>query len=65
MGANESVSVLASVALGFLLLALGWAAFERGRIHHQWTRLRSEHLLRVAHRARRVHLAVGVVVGWV
>lgn len=28
------VGVLEPVAIGLLLIILGWAAFERGRIHH-------------------------------
>lgn len=42
MGAWEFlVGVFGPVAVGLLLMALGWAAFERGRIHHQLARLRS------------------------
>ena len=32
------VDVLGSVAVGLLLMVLGWAAIERGRIHRQLTR---------------------------
>lgn len=35
------VDVVGPVAVGLLLIALGWAALERGRIHHQLARLRS------------------------
>ena len=35
------VDAFGPVALGLLLMALGWAAFERGRIHHQLARRRS------------------------
>ena len=36
MGASGLlVNVLGSVAVGLLLIALGWAAIERGRVHHE------------------------------
>lgn len=47
------VELLGPVAVGLLLIALGWAALERGSIH------------RFARRARRIHLAVVAVAGWV
>ncbi len=41
MGAWEFVvDVFRPVAVGLLLVALGWAASERGRIHHDLVRLR-------------------------
>lgn len=35
------VDAMLAVAVGLLLMALGWAAHERGRIHRDRTRLRS------------------------
>jgi len=36
------VDVAGLVFTGLLMLALGWAAIERGRVHRQWERLRRE-----------------------
>ena len=63
------VDVVGPVAVGLLLIALGWAALERGRVHHLLVRRRSKagadrllvRLLSFAHRTRRVHMAVGAV----
>jgi hypothetical protein len=65
------VEVLGAVAVGLLLIALGWAAIERGSIHHRLTRLRRDPgrsaagLFRFARHGRRIHLALGAVAGWV
>ena len=69
------VDVVGSVAVGLLLIALGWAALERGRIHHQLARhshspqRRADRLLlglfRFGRGARRIHLVVGAVAGCV
>ena len=34
------VDVVGLIFAGLLLLALRWAAIERGRIHREWARLR-------------------------
>lgn len=36
------VDVVGLVFTGLLMLALGWTAIERGRVHRQWERLRRE-----------------------
>jgi hypothetical protein len=36
------VDVIGPVAVGLLLIALGWAALERGRVHHFLARRRSK-----------------------
>jgi hypothetical protein len=36
------VDVVGLVFTGLLMLVLGWAAIERGRIHREWARLRRE-----------------------
>ena len=36
------VDVFGPVAVGLLLIALGWAALERGRVHHFLARRRSK-----------------------
>ena len=34
------VDVVGLVFAGLLMIALGWAAVERGRVHREWARLR-------------------------
>ena len=36
------VDVVGTAAAILLLLALGWAAIERGRIHREWVRLQRD-----------------------
>jgi hypothetical protein len=49
MGAWDSlVGIFEPVALGILLIALGWAARERGRVHHHLTHQRPVRLTRPA-----------------
>ena len=52
MGARGLLVILWAVAVGLLLVVLGWAAVVRGRIHRQFTR-----------RSRRLHLAMSAVAG--
>ena len=33
------VNVVGLVFTGLLIVALGWAAIERGRVHREWARL--------------------------
>ncbi|MGH9255557.1 MAG: hypothetical protein ACRD3C_13440 [Vicinamibacterales bacterium] len=59
------VEGLALMGAGLLLLALWWAAVERGRAHQQWARVR-----RKWHDAKSARVvdwcaAVGTMVGWV
>ena len=35
------VDVVGLVFAGLLMLALGWAAIERGRVHREWARQRA------------------------
>lgn len=52
MGARGLLVVFEAVAVGLMLVVLGWAAVVRGRIHGQLTG-----------RGRRLHLAVSAVAG--
>ena len=52
MGARGLLVIFGAVAVGLLLVVLGWAAVVRGRIHRQLTRS-----------GGRLHLAVSAVAG--
>jgi len=59
------VEVLAHMGAGLLLLALWWAAVERGRAHREWAWVRRE--LHKAESARVIDwcAAIGTAIGWV
>jgi hypothetical protein len=54
MGAwNFLAGISEPVAMGLLLIALGWAASERGRVHHHLRQLRGGSRVDATARAKR------------
>lgn len=63
MGAQALFDVVAVIVTALLLLALRWAAIERGRIHREWTRLQHEARRNVA-QSLDWCVAMAAAVGW-
>jgi hypothetical protein len=76
---NVLVRVLESIAVGLLVIVLGWTAIERGRIHQELRGSRKSaavhvrgrraqrsmnRLFRFARYPRRIHVVISVIAGW-
>jgi hypothetical protein len=58
------VEVLSVLGIGLVLLTLGWAAVERGRVHRAAVRLRRKENKVESLRAVEWWIATGTLVGW-
>lgn len=57
------IEVLSVLGIGLVLLTLGWAAVERGRVHRASARLRRKEKVESLH-ALDWWIATGTMVGW-
>ena len=58
------IEVLSVLGIGLVLLTLGWAAVERGRVHRASARLRRKENKMESLRAVDWWIATGTMVGW-